>query len=80
MQCVHGDPKSKLPLLCSITHRHNEVGPVYVYWALHTSRIVTTDPDHVKVIVMFMMSPHTISWRSYLYASTVNLLIVHNFV
>ena len=34
--------------------RHNEVGPVYVFWTLHTPRIVTTDPDHVKVVVVFM--------------------------
>ena len=79
MQCVHSNPKSKLPLLCFITRRHSEVGPVYVFWALHTPRIVTTDPDHVKVIVMFMVSPHTKSWRSNFYALTVDLLIVHNF-
>ena len=33
--------------------RQREVGPVYVFWTFHTPRIVTTDPDHVKVSIVF---------------------------
>ena len=43
-------------LLC----RHKELGPVYVLWLMHKAWIVSTDPDHVKVITVCVMSTTTI--------------------
>ena len=36
--------------------RHEEVGPIYVMWILHNPLVISTDPDHVKVIVLTLMS------------------------
>ena len=37
-----------------LLYRHKELGPVYVLYLMNKALVVTTDPDHVKVIILFL--------------------------